>query len=350
MALRAIIALLLSTLIALPAVAAEKKPPAAEKSKAAAEAPSGGADPIVANINGTIIHRSDMIAYQRALPEQARNAPLEKIYGQLMDQVIANTLAEQQARKEGLQNDPEVRKRLAEIERSILVQAWEQSIVRHEIANAKATDEKLHQLYEQYAKHAGGGEEVCARHILVANEDEAKAIIVELKKGADFATLAKEKTSDPSGKTSGGDLGCFRREDMVKEFADAAFELKKGEISQTPVKSQFGWHVIKVEDRRQAKPATFEEIKPKLEQELGREIVTQRLQAMFHEAKAANKIDIRNPDGSKLAAVPEATSTQAQQAQSPAPAAQMPAGGDTPAPAHAGPTLAPATAPDQMKK
>lgn len=337
MAPRAIIALLFFTLVALPALAAEK--PKAEKAKPAAEV-TNSSDPIVANINGTIIHRSELLAIQRTLPEQVRNVPLEKIYPQLMDQLIANTLAEQQARREGLQNDPEVRKRLAEIERSILVQAWEVNLVRHETANQKATDEKLHQLYEQYLKHASGGEEVCARHILVPTEEEAKAIIAELKKGADFATLAKEKTSDPSGKTSGGDLGCFRKEDMVKEFADAAFELKKGEISQTPVKSQFGWHVIKVEDRRAAKPATFEEIKPKLEQELGHEIVTQHVQALYKEAKAANKIDIRNPDGSKIAAVQEGAPPAQAPAQAPVAAA----------PAHAGPTLAPATAPDQMQK
>lgn len=336
MAPRAIIALLLFTLVAAPALAAEKPKP--EKSKPAAEATDG--DPVLATINGTVIHRSDVLAAQRSLPPQIQQMPLEKIYPRLMDQIIANTLMEQAARKAGLQNDPEVKRRLADAERSLLVQSWGVKLVRKEVADKKATDEKLHALYDQYAKHASGGEEVCARHILVPTEDEAKAIIADLKKGADFATLAKEKTSDPSGKTSGGDLGCFRKEDMVKEFADAAFDMKKGEISQAPVKSQFGWHVIKVEDRRPAKPASFEEIRPRLEQEYGREIVDAQVKKLFEEAKAAGKIDIRNPDGSKIVAQPAGA----------APTQAPAAAGEGAAPAQNRPVLAPATAPDQMQK
>jgi peptidyl-prolyl cis-trans isomerase C len=335
---------MLFTFVALPAFAAEK-PKTADKAKPAAAEASNSGDPVIAIINGTTIHRSDLLDIQRTLPEQYRQTPIDKLYPQLMNQLIGTTLMEQAARKEGLQNDPEFRKRLAQIERGLLAQAWEQATVKKALANTKVTDEHLHQLYEEYSKHATGGEEVCARHILVPSEDEAKAIIVELKKGADFATLAKEKTSDPSGKTSGGDLGCFRKEDMVKEFADAAFELKKGEITQTPVKSQFGWHVIKVEDRRPAKPAGFEEVKQKLQQAYERQIVQERLQALSEEARAAGKFEVRNLDGSKLAApAPQQAPAQA------APAAATSNGGDAPAPARSGPTLSPATAPDQMKK
>ena len=106
-------------------------------------------------------------------------------------------------------------------------------------------------------------EEVHARHILVATEDEAKAVLAQLKGGADFATLAKEKSKDPGG-AEGGDLGYFTKDQMVPEFAEVAFKLDKGQISD-PVKTQFGWHIIKVEDKRIKPRPTFEQVKPQIE-------------------------------------------------------------------------------------
>ena len=122
----------------------------------------------------------------------------------------------------------------------------------------------------------GQEQEVHARHILIraaagdekaskAAEDKIKAVIVRLKKGEDFAKVAKEVTEDPSGKANGGDLGYFTKEQMVPEFADVAFKLEKGQISE-PVKTQFGWHVIKVEDKRTKPAPKFEEVKPQIEQ------------------------------------------------------------------------------------
>ncbi len=112
-------------------------------------------------------------------------------------------------------------------------------------------------------------QEVHARHILVATEEEAKEIEAELKKGADFATLAKEKSKDPSGAANGGDLGYFTKDQMVPEFAEAAFKLDKGQISD-PVHTQFGWHIIKVEDKRTKPTPTFEEVKPQLDNYVAR--------------------------------------------------------------------------------
>ena len=127
-------------------------------------------------------------------------------------------------------------------------------------------------------------------------EDEAKAIIAELKKGADFAKLAKEKSTDTGSGANGGELGLFKKADMVGEFAEAAFKLKKGEVSAAPVKTQFGFHVIKLEDRRPAKPPTFEDMEDELRTQMEREMGSQ----MVDQMRAKAQIERFNIDGSKI--------------------------------------------------
>jgi peptidyl-prolyl cis-trans isomerase C len=121
----------------------------------------------------------------------------------------------------------------------------------------------MHQVYDDAVKQMPAEQEVHARHILVPTEDEAKAIETELKKGADFAALAKEKSKDP-GAADGGDLGYFTKDQMVPEFAEAAFKLDKGQISD-PIHTQFGWHIIKVEDKRAKPTPTFDQVKVQLQ-------------------------------------------------------------------------------------
>ncbi|HEX7968464.1 MAG TPA: peptidylprolyl isomerase, partial [Stellaceae bacterium] len=238
MSFRAILALSLA-LLAAPAWAQTAKP----------AKPAAGSDPVVARVNGAELHRSDVVEALRGLPPQVQQQPMDKLYPALLDQMVGTMLVSQEGRKQKLQNDTEVKKRLALAQDQIIADAYVQRMLEKSV-----TDQKLHARYDKFVKEAPPREEVHARHILVGSEDEAKAVIAELKKGGDFAKLAQDKTTDPSGKTSGGDLGYFTKEDMMPEFADAAFKLKPGEITQTPVKTQFGWHVIKVEDRRQAKP------------------------------------------------------------------------------------------------
>jgi len=125
------------------------------------------------------------------------------------------------------------------------------------------SDEAEHKVYDEAVKQMVNEEEVHARHILVPTEDEAKAVLAELKKGADFAALAKEKSKDP-GAAEGGDLGFFTKEQMVPEFAEVAFKLDKGQISD-PVKTQFGWHIIKVEDKRTKPTPAFEQVKAQID-------------------------------------------------------------------------------------
>ncbi|MFA7429589.1 MAG: peptidylprolyl isomerase, partial [Rhodospirillaceae bacterium] len=131
-------------------------------------------------------------------------------------------------------------------------------------------------------------------HILVDSEDAAKAIITDLKKGGDFAAIAKEKSSDP-GAANGGDLGWFTKGTMVPEFAEAAYALKPGAITEAPVKTQFGWHIIKVEDRRKAEPPTFDEAKEDLRAQMAEEAVTEVLAGLRKDAK----VETFALDGSK---------------------------------------------------
>ena len=150
-------------------------------------------------------------------------------------------------------------------------------------AKAALTDEALRQTYNDAVKSMGGQEEVRARHILVENEDEAKALLDQLKGGADFATLAKEKSKDP-GAAEGGDLGYFTKDQMVPEFADVAFKMYPGQLSN-PVKTQFGWHIIKVEDKRAKQPPEFDKVKDQIEAFLARKAQTDFITKLRQSAK-----------------------------------------------------------------
>lgn len=283
--------------------------------------PAASGDPVVARVNGAEIHRSEVVEAIRNLPPQAQQQPPEKVYPLVLDQLVATTLIAQAAKKAKFTDEPTFKKRLALLQEQYIAESYMQRLAEKGI-----TDKDLHANYDKFVKNAPPREEVSARHILLANEEDAKAVIAELKKGADFAKLAAEKTTDPAGKTSGGNLGYFTKEEMVPEFAEAAFKLKKGEFTETPVKTQFGWHVIKLEDRRQAKPPSFDQVKPQLTAQLGREVAGKKLK----ELQAAAKIEVFNADGSKPGAKPQKSE--------PAPA---PAAPDAPA-------LAPGTAPDAL--
>jgi peptidyl-prolyl cis-trans isomerase C len=249
-------------------------------------------DPVLAIVNGEQIKKSDLRAAQQALPEQYRQMPLEMIYDPLLDRVIDSKLLLAEAQKRNLGDDPKVQ---AEIERA-RDNVLRDSLVQQAIDQGTSKD-RLEAAYNAMKSEPGfAAEEVHARHILVASEAEANEVIKELKGGADFAAVAKAKSTDPSAQTNGGDLGYFKRESMVPEFAEAAFTIPPGTIGEKPVKSQFGWHVIKVEDRRQAVP-TFEEKEPELREQVAREIVN----ALVTDVRSDAKIERFNLDGSPKA-------------------------------------------------
>ncbi len=332
MARRVFLAASLVAVLAVPAWAQQK-----------AAAP-GNDDPVVAKVNGQVLHRSDLQLALRAAPPQVQQAPIQQVYPQLLNSMTNGLLLAQAGRKAKVDAIPAVKAQIAMADNEIVADAYVA-----QIAHAQITEAKLRELYDQYAKNAPQEEEVSARHILVPTEQEAKDIIEQLKKGADFATLAKDKTTDPSGKASGGDLGYFTKTEMVPDFANAAFALKKGEFTQTPVHTQFGWHVIKLEDRRPGKAGTYEQIAPQIAQQMTQQIVGQKLQ----ELRSAGKVELFDLDGKPLAMAapapaPAGAAQSAPAQKAPAPALSLP-GQPTGSGAGTGaPTLSPATAPDQL--
>jgi peptidyl-prolyl cis-trans isomerase C len=166
------------------------------------------------------------------------------------------------------------------------------------VVRPQTTDDAVKARYdEQYAGKAGETE-VHARHILVADEATAKKIIVDLKKGGDFAALSKQYSKDPGAAQQGGDLGFFKKGDMVPEFADTAFALKDKEIAPAPVKSQFGWHVIQTLEHRTAEPQSFDQVRDELRQSM----VQAAVQKELAEARSAVTVERFNMDGSTLKA------------------------------------------------
>ena len=227
---------------------------------ASAAKPEG--NPVVATVNGAEIHRSDIELFYHSLPPQLQQIPLDQIFSQLVERYIDQKLIGQAARKAGVADRPEVKQQIALLTESVLSQAYMDDKIRPQV-----TESRLHEEYQKAVALEPKREEVRAQHILVKTKEEAEQIIKELKAGGDFAAIAKKKSLDPSGRT-GGDLGYFTRDQMVPAFSDAAFKLKPGEYTTEPVHTQFGWHVIKVEDRRVAGSRKFEEMADELRQNL----------------------------------------------------------------------------------
>ena len=251
---------------------------------AAAVAP---ANPVVATVAGQDIRMSDISEAAQGLPEQLRSMPPQMLFPMLLDQLIDRRALAVQARKSGLEKNEDVRKLMeAAADRAL------QSAYASREIGPMISDAALKARYDAEIAGKPGAEEVRARHILVADEATAKKIIEELKKGGDFATLAKQHSSDP-GAQQGGDLGFFKKDDMVGEFATAAFALKPGEITLVPVKTQFGWHIIKLEERRAAPAPTFEESRDELRQKM----IQEAYQKLSTAARNQVKVERFNMDG-----------------------------------------------------
>lgn len=247
-------------------------------------------DKVAAEVNGTKLTQSAVAAYARSLPPQmAAQAP----YGAVLDMVVNNHLIYEQAKKDGVDKDPEVKQALKQVEQQLMVKAWMNKKLK-----AAVTDEAIKRAYDAYVANFKPVEEVRARHILTETEDQAKAVIAELKKGADFAETAKARSKDPSAQQNGGDLGYFTKDEMVAQFADAAFAMKPGQLSDAPIKSQFGYHVIKLEDRRMAAAPTFEQARPILREQVAEETA----QKMVADIREKAKVKLYDPEGKPLEA------------------------------------------------
>src|SRR6201987_4302489 len=237
-------------------------------------------DKVLAKVNGSEIRQSDVALAEEELgPSLAQMDPASKkdnVLAFLIDLKIVAKAAEDKK----VENSEDFKKRLAFTRNRLLMD----SLLATE-GKAATTDDAMKKVYEEASKQITGEQEVHARHILVETEDEAKAIAAELKKGADFAELAKKKSKDP-GASDGGDLGFFTKDQMVPEFSAVAFSLEPGKISD-PVKTQFGWHIIKVEEKRDRQAPDFEQVKSQIET-----YVTRKAQADYvAKLRPAAKVD-----------------------------------------------------------
>ena len=248
-------------------------------------------DPVIARVNGIEIHQSDLSLAEedvgQNLPQGGDAAKRDYLVSYLSDMILLAQAAEERR----LQDDPDFKRRAALARNKVLMETLLQSEGKKSL-----TDQALHAVYEDAVKQMGNEEEVHARHILfrVANpaddkaskeaEDKVKAVIERIKKGEDFAKLANELTEDPSGRKDGGDLGYFTKDQMVPEFSTVAFKLEKGKISD-PIKTQFGWHVLKVEDKRKRQPPEFDKVKPQLETYVERKAQVELVNKLRADAK-----------------------------------------------------------------
>src|SRR5262245_53504772 len=249
-----------------------------KNSSSEAPASASASDPVIARVNGVDIKQSDLALAEEDVGAEMQAASPEAKREHLISYLADIIMVTQAADKKNVADNPDFKRRLAFL-RNKLLMGYE----LQQEAKTALTDEALHQTYEEAVKSMAGQEEVRARHILVEGEDEAKAILEQLKGGADFATLAKEKSKDP-GAAEGGDLGYFTKDLMVPEFADVAFKMYPGQLSN-PVKTQFGWHVIKVEDKRTRQPPEFEKVKDQIEAYLARKAQSDFIAKLRQSAK-----------------------------------------------------------------
>lgn len=286
-------AAVLATLIAAPAVAQN---PAGQPAPAATPSglPAGAADPatVVARVGDSEITAADVASAFGDLPAEYRQMPIATLYPQLLDQLVNRALMLKEGLARKLDEDAGIRAQVKAFEAFAIQRAYLDDYVARTI-----TEEALREAYDTTVGAGKGKEQVKASHILLQSEAAAKAVIVEIDDGADFSQLARDKSTGPSAK-SGGDLGYFGREQMVTPFADAAFAMDEGDTSADPVKTQFGWHVIKLTGRRTLPPPAFDEVREKLQDRLTREALT----AHMAELRNATTVEMFNPDGSPMAA------------------------------------------------
>jgi peptidyl-prolyl cis-trans isomerase C len=274
-----------------------------------AAVPAFADDPVLAKVNGTEIHQSDLtVAEEEAgqLPPMSPDAKKDYLVQFMTDMILVSKAAQDKK----LGDTPEFKAKLDFARKKLLMEA-----ILKQAGTDAMTDAAMHQVYNDAVKTMSDEQEVHARHILIRAaagddkaskeaEDKIKAIIARLKKGEDFAKVASETTEDPSGKATGGDLGYFTKEQMVPEFADVAFKLDKGQISE-PVHTQFGWHVIKVEDKRKKPAPSFDEVKPQIEQYVTRKAQADLVTKLRADAKIEKMYTVAPPAAPAVPAAPE---------------------------------------------
>ncbi|WP_284947330.1 peptidylprolyl isomerase [Acidisoma cladoniae] len=267
-----------------------------------APATAAPTDPVVAIVNGDDVHLSDLSALTRNLPQQLQGMTPDQLYPILLEQLVDQKAMAIAANKQGLENDPEVKKRIAAGIEQVMQAALITKSVGPEIGEAQ-----IQARYKSEYADKPGVEEVHARHILVATQAEAEDIIKQLNHGGDFGKLAIKDSKDP-GASNGGDLGFFKKTDMVPEFANAAFALKDGQITPTPVHTQFGYHVIQVLGHKTDAAPALADVHDKIRNEL----IQEGVHRLLAQVRSAVTIKEFGPDGQPLPpqpAIPAAPAT-----------------------------------------
>ena len=237
----------------------------------------------VATLDGEAIHLDEIIAVAETLPAEYQQQGIAALYPQLVDEVVNARLAAVAGRASGIDQDEDIAAAIKAAADRVIAESY---ITRR--VNEQLTDEAIQTAYDAYVDDTASREQVTASHILVETEDEAKAVIAQLNDGADFAALAKEKSTGPSG-PNGGELGSFGRGQMVPAFETAAFSMPAGSYSETPVQTQFGWHVIKVDDKGIEDAPSLEDMRDQLVANLSR----QSFSRIVEELRVGSSLEVR---------------------------------------------------------
>ena len=270
--------------------AAAATPPATSAPGTPTPATQPPTDPVIATVNGAQIHLSELSEMTRNLPQQLQGMSPDQLYPILLDQLVDQKAMAIAAKKDGLIDDPAVQKRIEIGTEQVL-----QAALITKTVGPQISEDAIKAAYQKDYANQTGVEEIHARHILVPTQVEAQGIIKQLDNGADFAKLAQKYSTDP-GSVNGGDLGWFKKSDMVPEFANAAFSMKDGQISQTPVHSQFGWHVIQVLGHRVDPAPTLAQVHDKIRNQL----IQQGIHNLLTSVRSQVAIKEYAPDGSPL--------------------------------------------------
>ena len=276
------LALALVLAVAPAAAFAQDSSASSEQPSQEQPAPQPGPDTVVATVGGEPITEADLAFAAEDIGADISQIPQDQLRAVLLAQMIDIKLMAQAGSAQGLKDDPLFKLRLTYLTDRALRRAYSKAAISDTI-----TPEAIKAEYEKQVAAIPSEDEIHARHILVSTEEDAKAIKAQLDGGADFIELAKTKSIEPNAAQSGGDLGYFKRGVMVKPFADAAFAMQVGQISD-PIQTQFGWHIIKVEDRRPAAKPTLEE----MSQQIGQQLYVAKYRETFDALRKATTIDI----------------------------------------------------------
>jgi peptidyl-prolyl cis-trans isomerase C len=245
---------------------------------AVAQDAAKGADPVIARVDGTEIRESDLVLAEEDIGSGMQPSPPEMRREALLTYLIDVMIIAKAAEAQKLAQTPGFERRAAFARQKVLMEA-----LLDKESKGAVNEAAMKKIYDDSVAQNKPVEEVRARHILVETEEKAKEVLAKLKAGGDFAALAKSESKDP-GSADGGDLGYFAKEQMVPEFSEAAFKLEKGSLSE-PVKSQFGWHVIKLEDKRNKPVPEFEQVKGQIENYVVRRAQTELVSKLRDAAK-----------------------------------------------------------------